>query len=189
MTTPTPSNQPPRPDLSPFPGPLAERSVTMELERAKLDHQKEQAAIQVRLQQRQIWVSAIATAVPLLVAALTLAVGVYNQSRASRAQFQLKAAELIMAAEGPAAARDRVKAMQQLFGDQLSPAFGDSVWQTIGAPGRDRKMALLELLAAHPANRLDILRSADVLFPETDFIKALRALSTDSSKAGQRPQR
>jgi len=75
--------------------------------------------------------------VPLMVAAFTLALGVWNQNqqarlqretqeRAERAQFELKAAELVLNEKGPVGAKNKAKALQALFPDKLPKDFVSS---------------------------------------------------------------
>jgi hypothetical protein len=133
---------------------------------------------ELRLKRRELWVSSAAVAVPLLLAVATLRVGVLSQRSAARVELQLKAVEIVMNAEGPYAARARARALVRLFGRELGPLLDTvSTLDEIGAPGRERRLEILRLLAEHPQDCARILETVDVLFPQTEFVNELRSKS------------
>jgi len=74
------------------------------LEREKLDLERKKAK----------W-TAIAVGVPLVVAAISFAASLLVQALQADAQFQLKAAELIIATDDPLLARSRAQVLQTLL--------------------------------------------------------------------------
>ena len=72
------------------------------------------------------WSTAVSIFIPLLIAALTIAYNVYLQSQRTKIDFELKAAEIIMSAESPTAARNKATILVELFPEHLSPRFRDT---------------------------------------------------------------
>ncbi len=145
------------------------------LRREQFDFERASKTEELSIKRREFWTSLLTVPVPLIIAALTLIVGVLNQVSAARDQLELKAAEIVMSAEGPYAAKARLAALRQLFGERLRLTFDSTLALTdMGAPGRDRRLAILQLLIEHPAQCKEVLGTADVIFPHTDFIQDLR---------------
>jgi hypothetical protein len=133
---------------------------------------------ELRLKRRELWVSSAAVAVPLLLGVATLIAGVLSERSAARLALQLKAVEIVMNAEGAYAAKARAQALVRLFGQDLGPILDTvSTLKEIGAPGRERRLEILRLLAEHPQDCARILGTADVLFPETAFVDSVRSRS------------
>jgi hypothetical protein len=145
-----------------------------DLRQKEFDYRRTFDIAQVKARRSEFRLSLFALGVPLLIAALTYFSSARDQRRAAAADLQLKTAELILAGEGPYAARQRLTVIRALFGDRLPPAFDTILTLSeTGAPGRERRLALLQLLAQYPNNREQILKLADTLFPNTAFIQQL----------------
>lgn len=69
------------------------------------------------------WSTAVSIFIPLLVAALTILYNVRIQAERARTDFELKAAEIVMSAESPAAAGNKATVLVELFPERLSPRF------------------------------------------------------------------
>jgi hypothetical protein len=135
----------------------------LELERARLELEKSQS-------HDPFW----PIGVTLLIGVATLAVGVWNQATAARAQARLKAAEIIMNAEDTPAAKKRAQALASLLGPLLGPSFAESLdSESIGSPSRSRKLDILKMLTEHPDRRSEILKDAKLIFPNTPWLDRL----------------
>jgi hypothetical protein len=67
--------------------------------------------------------TALSIFIPLLIATLTIAYNMQGAARRANVDFELKAAEIVMTAESPAAAVNKAKVLVALFPDRLSPRF------------------------------------------------------------------
>lgn len=121
--------------------PTSQSKVADEVAMARLKMDSEQATYNRRLEQEKLdvermkaWITGGSLMVPLMVAALTFALGVWNQSQqarlqresqenAERAQFELKAAEIVMNEKGPVGAKNKARALKALFPTKLPDDF------------------------------------------------------------------
>ncbi len=112
-----------------------------EISIARLRLDTEQAAFNRQLEQEKLamektkaWITGASLMVPLMVAALTLALGVWNQNEQARLQrevqektersdFELKAAEIVMNEKGPVGAGNKARALKALFPKKLPEDF------------------------------------------------------------------
>jgi hypothetical protein len=124
-------------------------STLNELERQRVDLER----------QKMKW-SAIALGIPLLVAAVSFAATVVGQARQARAQFQLKAAELVINTDDPFMAESRARALLELFPDQMGPTFGERFAgdNYMGTNFNDRIKIAAQVIE-HPEKRDEILRT------------------------------
>jgi hypothetical protein len=98
-------------------------------EREKLSLEREKFALErtkVALEGRRVTWTALATGVPLLVVALSAFSAVQAQKAQARAQFQLKAAELVVGTDDPYLAQSRSAVLRQLFPELLPTDFAVS---------------------------------------------------------------
>lgn len=127
-----------------------------------------------------LWAAAIGT--PLtIIASLVVAVASYRfQALAAMnqldAQFKLKAAEIVMAARSANQIHNKAMALADLLPKELAH-LGNSFDPKKFKLGQsvERRQALIELLAAHPNNRRDIIRTWAILFPHdaNDWLEPL----------------
>jgi hypothetical protein len=105
--------------------------------------------------------------IPLLIAAFTYRAQIKARHRDEALQFELKAAEIVMSARDVNEAANKAELLTLLFPERL-PRLQD-VLNKPNVPyfGRsnERREELLKLLAANPANRRDIIRAWEILFP------------------------
>jgi hypothetical protein len=94
--------------------------------------------------------------------------------------FEVKAAELVMAAEGPAEVRGRAEALGDLFPQRLGGEFSQGLVSKLFSQLREdesreagRKKELLELLAANPQRMGRILGLWQQLYPEDKWAAQL----------------
>jgi hypothetical protein len=118
-------------------------------------------------------VALLGLAVPLLVAALTQVVSVYNQNKQSKRDFELKVVEVLMAEGSPEALRNKARAFKTLF-PHLFPAdfaanFNTREFEGSGGTVAAKKF-LLGLIAEHPGQKELILRTWRQLFPSDTWL-------------------
>jgi hypothetical protein len=119
----------------------------------------------------------LGVAIPLVVAALTLVVGVYNQNRQSKRDFELKVLEVLMAETSPVAVRNKARAFKTLFPHAFSSDFAANFNPADfeGPAGEvDAKKYLIGLIAEHPEAKELIVETWKQLFPSDTWIKAIR---------------
>lgn len=103
---------------------LEERKVEIELDK-------------IRIEKTRVWTASASTVGSLLIVAATVALGIWSQyeqaklqhsiqDRQAKAQFELKAAEIVMAADNPTTTLNKAKALQSLFPQYLSDNFAES---------------------------------------------------------------
>jgi hypothetical protein len=102
----------------------------LRLQRERLDFDKKKFESDNDFEERKLKIetdkafwSAFATASPLIIGALAIIVGFWNQSRQAKHQFELKAAEIIFTGTTPQAILNRGKALKAIFGRYLSKNF------------------------------------------------------------------
>src|SRR5216684_922252 len=135
----------------------------LQIEQHKLDIERKKLHVE---QYKARW-SAFAVAIPLLVVAVTLGVGVWNQNQQNRLAFALKAAEIIMATDKPNVTHEKAIALLMLFPGQLPPNFAKSFNPNsvgsidVNTPRRE----LLRLMASKPESAIEILRIWTAAYP------------------------
>ena len=115
-----------------------------EIALAKLKLETEQALYirnleleKVKVERMKAWINGASLMVPLMVAAGTLSLGVWNQNQQAklqreaqavteRAEFELKATEVVLSANGPISAKNRAKALESLFPSRLPKGFAST---------------------------------------------------------------
>jgi hypothetical protein len=139
----------------------AYQAQTLEVERAKINLQHEQLKLET---QKARW-TALGVFVPLAVVVFGLATLVLQL----RAQFQLKAAELVLASYSPGAAENRIHILRRMFPRWLvGKKFGNLFDRTMfpGVRLHEMKMDLFRALTAKDANRRQIWEAWLEVFPE-----------------------
>jgi len=112
-------------------GDLEERRVAVEEKKIELEHEK------IRTERLRAWYSSFSIFGSLFVVAGTVALGIWSQyeqsklqhslqDRQAKAQFELKAAEIVMDTNDPGVTRNKARALQALFPQYLSDNFADS---------------------------------------------------------------
>jgi hypothetical protein len=109
----------------------------LKLETAQADFNKELEQEKLSVERMKAWINGVSLTVPLMVAALTFALSVRNQNQqaklqreaqaaSERAQFELKAAEVVLNERTPVGARNKARALKALFPGKLPPEFVSS---------------------------------------------------------------
>lgn len=169
----------------------------LDIERDKLAEERRRTklseAVEDRLKRTEqdrwmLWAAAIGTPLTIF-ASLVAAIASYRfQARAAMkqldAQFKLKAAEIVMAARSGRQIYNKSLALADLLPTELAH-FGKSFDPDKFKLGQsvERRHRLIELLAAHPDSRRDIIRTWAVLFPH-DANDWLKPLMTDEGLNG-----
>ncbi len=131
----------------------------LRIERQKLALQLRQARLERvkhRLEAKKAKYTAISIAVTAAAAGATLIAGVLSQNFQARAQFQLKAAEIVLSAQSVDQARASAAALQALFPERLPHDFSGRFPKDLPAFGPDiiqAKAEVLKLLADAPPER------------------------------------
>lgn len=110
---------------------IEERKLALEERKVELEMDK------IRIEKMRAWTGSASTFGSLLVVAATVALGIWSQyeqsklqhaiqDRQAKAQFELKSAEIVMAADNPDTTLNKARALQSLFPQYLSANFADS---------------------------------------------------------------
>jgi hypothetical protein len=143
---------------------LANQSDQLAIEREKLNHQREQLAqqqAQLSIEKTKAYLTAGAVFIPLLIGLVTILLQ-------ARAQFELKAAELVLSSYSPAAASRRAELLQEMFQHRLPRDFARS-FDPAKFPGvrlHEMKLELFRALVEDNADKAKVLTVWQELFPE-----------------------
>jgi hypothetical protein len=151
------------------------RFNNIELEKLALEKKKvdlEQAKLEVERQKAKY--TAVGVAVPIVVIAATVMLGVWSQYRKGQDDFALKSAEILLQGDNPLTTQNKAKALATLFPSQLPRDFAKSFDPDAFAhtepdrltPRRD----LVNLMAAHPADAERILAIWKAMFPSDEWL-------------------
>jgi len=179
---------------------LAQEQAKLQLDRERFEHEKalaeerfghEQKLDQSKTSQekRRTWITAGSIFIPLLIAALTFANASFTQERQAedqlalqaqqaQAEFELKAADIVMASDSAAGTYNKARAMRALFPNRLpldfAGSFNPSDYTSSNEAGVvQSKKELLNLLADHPSERQQIIDTWKYLFPDDEWVKDL----------------
>lgn len=172
----------------------------LQLRREQLALERKKARAQNKAERLRMWLTAGSVVIPLLAAVFA-----YSADRARQhdlaqqeaerraAEFKLKAVEIAMAGRAwdvPG----RAQALKALFGSQLPQDFGDQFNPEEHGWGRDSKLEVMRLIAAHPEQSELILGWYEALFPGDNFLEEARRdvaqrASRQGRVGGQRPSR
>ena len=179
-------------------------SARLQLERDRFDFQQQVERRQLELEERRLanerrnsslesWkvlATTVAVFIPLLVVVWTvrsqLRLANLNRSQEvdrARANFQIKAAELVFASRSPGQARRRAALLESVYHEWIPAGSFTSKDELARFPGYmyDQKMELLRLMAAAPDRQGDTARIYALLFPdEAKEITNLEEFTTPS---------
>lgn len=110
---------------------VEERKLLLEERRVEIELDK------IRIEKTRVWTGSASTFGSLLIVAATVALGIWSQyeqaklqhsiqDRQAKAQFELKAAEIVMGADNPSTTLNKARALQSLFPQYLSTNFAES---------------------------------------------------------------
>jgi len=164
------------------------RQATADERRAKTEEDK------LAIESRQVVITAVSTAVTLLVAFSGLAFSVWSLHRTNAAQVRLKLLELALDNTSANVAVNRVKFAADLF-QTGSPSNIDEVRKNVesgayGSLGRlptdtqSVRATILALLADHPDLRTQILHDCATLFPTDGWAEPLRRVAVRQDPNG-----
>ena len=156
---------------------LAFEQQRIDIEKEKLELERVKARIEaskVQLERtKAIW-AAVSVAVPILVAAGTIAYGAWSLRRTAEAQFTARAVEIAWTNSGPREVANKMRALADLFGDLLPKELRTRLenFNPDKYGVRDRtiepKKELIRLLAERPAQRKQILRDWRALLSKSE---------------------
>lgn len=109
----------------------ARRKLEIDEKRLQVEFDK------IKIEKLRAWTGSISTFASLLVVAGTIALGIWSQyqqaklqhdiqERQAKAQFELKAAEIVMSTDNPEVTLNKARAIQSLFPHYLSTNFAES---------------------------------------------------------------
>jgi hypothetical protein len=161
--------------------------LKLDFERRKFDIEQELEARKLEVERTKIKWTAYSIVGSALAACLTIAASGYFQNREAKAQFELKAAELVLQTNDPCVSAIKVREIERLFPNRMP-----SGWASGFKPERfytesdDLKSEIARLVMERPLrDRSEIARVygtlfrettthnfLDRLFPDDDFLKA-----------------
>ena len=127
---------------------------------------------------KKVWLTAVATAVPLLIALGTVLLQLRSAHRLkeeeARTGFELKAAELVLSSYSPTAAIARARLLTQMFPQRLPKDFAESFPADIfpGTKIWELKSELLEQLSRNPSLRAQIISDWKKAYPRDIWVDA-----------------
>lgn len=167
---------------------IAVFEAAQKLEREKLEVERMKA-----------WITGASYMVPLMVAALSFALGVRNQAEQSRlqresqektalAQFELKAAEIVLAEKGPVGLLNKARALKALFPHRLPEdfvaQFNPADYEGSKGEGTvEAKLKFFELVSKVPGREREFAELWRALFPGDKWTERVRNKSEDASEA------
>lgn len=122
-------------------------------------------------------VALLGLAVPLLVAAITQAVSVYNQNKQAKRDFELKVVEVLLSEGSPDVLRNKARAFKALFPHLFPSDFGENFKPSefgSGGAAPEPGIALITLIAEHPAQKDLILQTWRQVFPKDKWLDAVK---------------
>lgn len=81
----------------------------------------------LKIERLKAWGAVLSIPVSFLVAALTILYGIWSQDVRERADFEIKATEIVMNATSPIAAANKAEALTILFPNRLPPHFATAL--------------------------------------------------------------
>jgi len=106
-------------------------------------------------------------------AILAYALGLLTQKSVAKDNFQLKAAEIAMAARNSYDAKGKAVALGALFPGKLPTQLGKDFDPEKYAWGRESRRELLSLIAANAGDRATIVKAWKSLFPHDKWVDDL----------------
>jgi hypothetical protein len=134
----------------------------------RLEFDEKRAQSDSERAERALLVSTLATLIPLALGVIAIVVGVINQYRQAKHQFDLKAAEIIFSGTTPQTILSRGKALKKVFSKRLSKDFlADLKVEDIGGYTEpvDAKLAFLDKIVEKPEKKAEIIQTWFLVFP------------------------
>lgn len=149
----------------------------LEIEREKLVIEREKLKIEFEKLRVERWKARSTVAsigIPLVVVALTVWVGYQSERTRAETEFNLKAAEIIMAHQNPFEMKGRARILKAIFPQRLPADFGENFSEReYAVPLPANSELLLRLLIEHPDQRAEIIRMWRVAYPDESWVEAL----------------
>lgn len=170
---------------------------TLALERSKFEFQKELELKKLELEGRKLeaddkkaWLTGAWILIPILLGWITLAFQLRSthrlRERQAKEDFELKAAEIVMAAETPSAARNKALALAALFPGRLPPNFADEFRpEKFSGQTYVPKVEMFRAASAKAQTPQEAIAMWRLLFPHHDWIEALLAIPPQPSTKDQ----
>ncbi len=126
-----------------------------EIEQQRLALEREK----LKVEWFRAWWTGFSILIPLLIAVGTFFYNSQNQREQARIDFKLKAAEIVLNAQGPTEAKNKAAAMAALFPDYLPSDFAEDFTPLdYGSPKiSSPQIQLLTLILEHPDQRNEII--------------------------------
>lgn len=136
-----------------------------EIEREKLAIEKQKLEVELM---KARW-TAVSVIIPVLIAAATIAYGMWIQKRTAQDNLVAKAIEIVMKAEDPdpTVVRGKAEQMRQLLPDALPKDFAKTFsYDQNAVPSPASQIQLLNLIIANPLRRNEIIDMWIKLWPD-----------------------
>ena len=165
-----------------------------QIEMQKFAFEKRIEMEKLHVERHKAWISGAAFMVPLMVAAITFALGIRNQAEQSRlqresqeksaiAQFELKAAEIVLSEKNPTALKNKAAALKALFPHRLPKDFvsqfdpKDFEGSHRGEGGLEPKLRFFEIAAENPEKAKELAALWGELFPGDTWVQRIKDMT------------
>ncbi len=142
----------------------------IEIEQGKLDIEREKLTIE---KQKAMW-SAVSVAIPILVVAATVSLGIWSQYQRSRDDFELKAVEILLSAQTPNGSKNKAKALSAFFPTKLPSNFADrfdpSQFDSKTIDTTPTQKEIVQLMASKPEYAMNIFAIWKAMFPDDQWL-------------------
>jgi hypothetical protein len=109
----------------------------------------------------------------------TLGWNAWNASKQAELQSKLKALDVVVGANGPESARDRLRIVENMLGGELFDALlKDEPLKGMGSGHNENRKALISMLMEYPNQRGEVLQLWKTLFPKGGLALDLQRLET-----------
>lgn len=175
-------------------GQMRQAPIDLKSEKQELEFTKNVELEKLRIERQKAWISGMAFMVPLMVAAITFALGIRNQAEQSKlqrgsqeksatAQFELKAVEIVLSEKNPSSLKNKAGALKAIFPHRLPQDFlsqfnpKDFEGSNRGEGGVQPKLKFFEIVAQNPNKAKELAILWGQLFPGDTWIQ--RVIDTD----------
>jgi|GEM_PF-3007472 len=154
---------------------LPDRRFELEREKVSIERQKLELEFRkLKIESRKVVFTAGSIAIPLLGVMVTVLVGYLSEHARADTDFQLKAAEIVMAHQNPHEMKGRAGILRTLFPQRLPKDFGENFDdQKYSVPIPSDEKALIQLLVDHKDQRADIIRMWRIAYPNEKWVEDL----------------
>ena len=154
---------------------------TIALERSKFEFHKELERKKLEVEQTKAWLTGASILTPILLGWITLVLQLRStyklRERQAKDDFELKAAEIAMAAETPSAARNKALALAALFPGRLPSNFADEFRpEKFSGQTYVPKVEVFRAASAKAQTPQEVIMMWHLLFPAHDWIESLLAM-------------